>query len=61
MVVDDDLALAQVLTECGVAVNDMLEAAGFDTQIRIYPGMAHSSCAREAQDAVDFLSGVFLK
>ena len=54
-------ALRQVLTECGVAANGMLEAAGIDTQINIYPGMAHSSCGEEAAHTFEFLSDLFLK
>eukprot|EP00035_Acanthoeca_spectabilis_P007337 m.135519 g.135519 ORF g.135519 m.135519 type:complete len:230 (+) comp13907_c0_seq3:101-790(+) len=50
-----------VLPECGQAVHKMLTTAGLQVDFKVYPGMAHSSCAQEIDDLVTFIDTVLKK
>ena len=48
-----------VLTSCGKNVNEILSKSGCNVSFSTYRHMAHSSCAEEMGDVLEFLSGCF--
>jgi hypothetical protein len=47
-----------VVTECGKRAHAMLTGAGLAAELKLYPGMAHGSCAQEITDVVKFIGDV---
>ncbi|KAJ1619462.1 protein ATH-1 [Pavlovales sp. CCMP2436] len=47
-----------VTAECAQLTGEGLSAAGVPARMRLYPGMAHSSCDKEMQDLGEFLAEV---
>ena len=47
-----------VVTECGKQAHTMLANAGLVAELKLYPGMAHGSCAQEITDVVTFIGSV---
>jgi predicted esterase len=47
-----------VSPECAQMTAEALSAAGTPARMRLYPGMAHSSCQQEMDDLGQFLAEV---